>query len=76
MLHIIIYILLGFIRSLLHDIDKLALVDGYSTWRENEANSLSNLVQERFTYLQNPSDCKTAKKLVCSLNKASEKHEP
>lgn len=58
---------------MIHDIDNLAEVDGYSTWRENEANSLSNLVQERFKFLQNPTDCKTAKKLVCSLNKVSTK---
>lgn len=56
-------------RSLLHDIDQLADVDGYAMWREKEANDLSALVQKRFHYLQNPEDCKTAKKLVCSLNK-------
>lgn len=38
-------------------------------WREKESNDLSNLVQERFKHLQNPPDCKSAKKLVCSLNK-------
>lgn len=56
-------------QSILNDLDKLGEVDGYSTWREKESNDLSNLVQGRFRYLQNPSDCKKAKKLVCNLNK-------
>lgn len=49
--------------------EKLAEADGYSTWREKEANDLDTLVQSRFQYLQNPPDCKKARKLVCSLNK-------
>ncbi|CAH0560168.1 unnamed protein product [Brassicogethes aeneus] len=56
-------------RSLVRDIAQIAEVDGYSIWREKESNDLSNLVQERFAYLQNPPDCATAKKLVCNLNK-------
>lgn len=56
-------------RSLLHDITSLNEVDGYSTWREKESNELSELIQSRFRYLQNPPDCKTARKLVCTLNK-------
>ncbi|XP_045480462.1 alpha-(1,6)-fucosyltransferase isoform X3 [Harmonia axyridis] len=56
-------------RSLLHDIDKIQEVDGYAAWRERESKNLSDLVQTRFEYLQNPSDCANAKKLVCSLNK-------
>lgn len=56
-------------RSLLHDMNTLADVDGYTTWREKESNELSEMVQSRFQYLQNPPDCNSAKKLVCSLNK-------
>ncbi|KAK4886499.1 hypothetical protein RN001_002770 [Aquatica leii] len=56
-------------RSLLYDLEKLEYADGYSTWREKESNDLSNLVQSRFNYLQNPTDCKKAKKLICNLNK-------
>lgn len=63
--------MLFFYRSLLHDIDRLAEVDGYAIWREKEANDLSNLVQERFKYLQNPTNCKVAKKLVCNINKVT-----
>lgn len=55
--------------SLIHDVKELAESDGYSTWRELEANDLSNIVQSRLKYIQNPPDCKSAKKLVCNLNK-------
>lgn len=60
-------------RALIYDIEQLAEVDGYSTWREKESNDLSNLVQERFRYLQNPENCNTAKKLLCNLNKVRQK---
>ncbi|CAG0913374.1 unnamed protein product [Notodromas monacha] len=39
-------------------------------WREQEALELSSLVQRRLDYLQNPMNCRTAKKLVCTLSKA------
>lgn len=47
----------------------IADVDGFADWRKIENVALSNLVQRRLKYLQNPKDCKTAKKLVCDLNK-------
>lgn len=56
-------------RSLIHDVQLLSDVDGFATWREKEINALSDKVQNRFKYLQNPKDCKKARKLVCSLNK-------
>ncbi|XP_012256247.2 alpha-(1,6)-fucosyltransferase [Athalia rosae] len=56
-------------KSLIQDIDRLAQVDGYQDWREKESKDLSDLVQRRFKYLQNPEDCDRAKKLICSLNK-------
>ncbi|KAL3267484.1 hypothetical protein HHI36_011607 [Cryptolaemus montrouzieri] len=56
-------------RSLLHDIHQIEEVDGYAAWRERESKNLSDLVQMRFEHLQNPPDCTTARKLVCSLNK-------
>lgn len=49
--------------------DRLKQVDGFEAWREQEAKSLSDLVQRRLKYLQNPSDCQSARKLVCRLNK-------
>jgi hypothetical protein len=51
------------------DMDTLSEVDGYAAWREKEANDLSDLVQRRLDYLQNPVDCGSARKLVCNLNK-------
>ncbi|BES93248.1 Alpha-(1,6)-fucosyltransferase [Nesidiocoris tenuis] len=56
-------------RSLLRDVDRLSEEDGFNSWRLKEAVALSDLVQRRLTYLQNPSDCENAKKLVCKLNK-------
>lgn len=58
-------------RSLVSDMDRLANIDGYEQWREQEAQSLSDLVQRRLIYLQNPKDCSKARKLVCRLNKVS-----
>ena len=56
-------------KSLLNDISQMKMSDGYEHWRYKEAKDLSDLVQRRLTYLQNPEDCSTAKKLVCRLNK-------
>lgn len=56
-------------KSLMIDFDKLTKADGYNEWRKKESQDLSDLVQRRFRYLQNPSDCNKAKKLICSLNK-------
>ncbi|XP_071509730.1 alpha-(1,6)-fucosyltransferase-like [Diadema antillarum] len=56
-------------RSIITDIYNLSRVDGYAEWRRKEAKELSDLVQKRLRYLQNPQDCDTAKKLVCNLNK-------
>ncbi|KAF6205363.1 hypothetical protein GE061_019534 [Apolygus lucorum] len=56
-------------RSLIRDVNRLSEVDGFHSWRLKEAVALSDLVQRRLSYLQNPSDCDNAKKLVCKLNK-------
>ncbi|KAH8287618.1 hypothetical protein KR054_010905 [Drosophila jambulina] len=56
-------------RSLLSDMERLRQSDGYELWRQKEARDLSDLVQRRLHYLQNPSDCQNARKLVCKLNK-------
>lgn len=55
--------------SLLNDMDQMREVDGYEAWRRRESQALSDLVQRRLTFLQNPEDCSTAQKLVCRLNK-------
>uniref|UniRef100_A0A671Q8T0 Alpha-(1,6)-fucosyltransferase n=1 Tax=Sinocyclocheilus anshuiensis TaxID=1608454 RepID=A0A671Q8T0_9TELE len=56
-------------RSVMTDLYHLSQVDGAGDWREKEAKELSDLVQNRITYLQNPQDCSKARKLVCNINK-------
>lgn len=55
--------------SLVNDMNRLQQIDGYDQWRDREAQNLSDLVQNRLSYLQNPADCSKARKLVCRLNK-------
>ncbi|XP_042867235.1 alpha-(1,6)-fucosyltransferase-like [Penaeus japonicus] len=40
---------------------------GLSAWQKREVEELSNLVQHRIHALQNPVDCKSAKKMLCDL---------
>ncbi|XP_023558597.1 alpha-(1,6)-fucosyltransferase isoform X2 [Octodon degus] len=56
-------------RSIMTDLYYLSQTDGAGDWREKEAKDLTELVQRRITYLQNPKDCHTARKLVCNINK-------
>ncbi|KAJ8270052.1 hypothetical protein GJAV_G00109820 [Gymnothorax javanicus] len=56
-------------RSIMADLFFLSQTDGAGDWREMEAKHLSDLVQNRLTYLQNPADCSKARKLVCNINK-------
>ncbi|KAF6130125.1 fucosyltransferase 8 [Phyllostomus discolor] len=56
-------------RSIMTDLYYLSQTDGAGDWREKEAKDLTELVQRRITYLQNPKDCSKAKKLVCNINK-------
>jgi glycoprotein 6-alpha-L-fucosyltransferase len=56
-------------QSILNDLTDMKNSDGYEYWRHKEANALSSLVQRRLSYLQNPADCNSARKLVCRLNK-------
>ncbi|VVC25199.1 Glycosyltransferase family 23 (GT23) domain [Cinara cedri] len=52
-------------RSLITDVAKLAEVDGHDQWRQREHQYLSDLIERRLMYLQNPPDCSKAKKLAC-----------
>uniref|UniRef100_A0A1A9ZI66 Alpha-(1,6)-fucosyltransferase n=1 Tax=Glossina pallidipes TaxID=7398 RepID=A0A1A9ZI66_GLOPL len=54
-------------RSLLSDMERMRELDGYEVWRHEESQTLSDLVQKRLHYLQNPADCSKARKLVCKL---------
>lgn len=56
-------------RSLLKDVSTLAEVDNYSRWRQQESETLSDLVQNRLEELQNPPNWFTAKQLLCKLEK-------
>ncbi|XP_054717100.1 alpha-(1,6)-fucosyltransferase-like [Uloborus diversus] len=56
-------------RTIISDMNILKDLDGLGDWRKKEAEDLSNLVQKRLHYLQNPKDCRSAKKLLCNLNK-------
>ncbi|XP_013870941.1 alpha-(1,6)-fucosyltransferase [Austrofundulus limnaeus] len=56
-------------RSIMTDLYYLSQADGVGEWRTKEAKDLSDLVQNRITYLQNPPDCSKARKLVCNINK-------
>ncbi|XP_069773480.1 alpha-(1,6)-fucosyltransferase isoform X2 [Narcine bancroftii] len=56
-------------RSIMTDVYYLSQTDGAGDWREKEAKDLTELVQRRITYLQNPKDCSKAQKLVCNINK-------
>ncbi|XP_045528087.1 alpha-(1,6)-fucosyltransferase [Pieris brassicae] len=54
---------------ILSDQQKLPELDGYQDWRQQEAANVSDLVQKRLKYLQNPSNCRDARKVICNLNK-------
>ncbi|GIY50593.1 alpha-(1,6)-fucosyltransferase [Caerostris extrusa] len=56
-------------RVIYSDLTKFKDLDGLREWREKEAKELSDIVQKRLHYLQNPKDCQSAKKLLCNLNK-------
>lgn len=56
-------------RTLLNDFDQMASNDGYEGSRHKESRDLSDLVQKRLHYLQNPPDCSVARKLVCKVRK-------
>ena len=44
-------------------------MEEHDKWRASEAHALSNVVQKRLHFLQNPKDCSKARKLICNLNK-------
>nr|XP_053643900.1 alpha-(1,6)-fucosyltransferase-like [Cherax quadricarinatus] len=57
------------IRILQYDLRRLGQVgDEEGSWRQREAEELSEEIQHRLHRLQHPPDCATAKKLLCDLN--------
>ncbi|XP_059164715.1 alpha-(1,6)-fucosyltransferase-like isoform X2 [Physella acuta] len=59
----------GYRRTMLDDFEKIRRANNADQWRLNQSKELGDLVQRRFHYLQNPVNCKAAKKLVCNLHK-------
>lgn len=51
---------------MLSDWKQMSLNDNYESWRQEEARKLEELVQKRFYYSQNPSNCDSAKYLRCT----------
>ena len=54
-------------RVTMADIHKLASADGSEILRKAELDELSDVIQHRFQYVQNPANCSTSKRLVCIL---------
>ncbi|XP_065052139.1 alpha-(1,6)-fucosyltransferase-like isoform X2 [Rhopilema esculentum] len=54
----------------IHELEILRDLDGMGTYRKTMHRKLSNEVRQRLNKLQNPDDCKKARRLVCTLNKA------
>lgn len=52
------------------EIYNISMSNNFGIKRSKVARNLSKKIQEKFKKLQNPANCKTAKKLVCDLNKA------
>ena len=50
------------------DLEQLLENDNHGKWRQEEADQLFSEVQLAIHQLQNPSDCRRAKKLVCHLS--------
>ena len=57
------------IKVIMADAEKLENHPTFATWKKLTAAELAQLVQKRFYYLQNPKDCKKARKLICDLSK-------
>ena len=58
------------VNIILANAHNLSSTDWLGEWKTNEMTKLTQKVKKRFDELQNPSDCDSAKKLVCDLNKA------
>ena len=54
--------------AILSQLEDLSNYDGYNSWREKESKELTDLVQKRISFIQNPRSCSNAKKLFCSID--------
>jgi len=58
-------------RQVTSHVWKLPNQDGYQKLRQKEISELTRIVQKRIQALQNPADCSTVKKLVCSVKQGN-----
>lgn len=58
------------IDLILAEVYNVSMSNNFGFKRNQVSKNLSRKIQEKFKELQNPPDCKKAKKLVCDLNKA------
>ncbi|CAG5127662.1 unnamed protein product, partial [Candidula unifasciata] len=58
----------GYKRTLFGDFEKLRTANKADVYRNQRLQELGDLIQRRLEFLQNPTDCKTSKKLVCILS--------
>ena len=56
-------------QSITVDVEKLGVIGGVKQWLDKESKEANSIVDKRLEKLQNPSDCSSAKKLVCDLSK-------
>ena len=55
------------VKTVMIDLERLEDHPAIATWKNKTAEELAQLVQKRLYYLQNPKDCKAARKLICDL---------
>jgi len=57
------------VKTIVADLEELEEHPAIAKWKKQTAVDLAQLVQKRFHSLQNPKNCKTARKLICDLTK-------
>ncbi|CAJ0589879.1 unnamed protein product [Cylicocyclus nassatus] len=55
--------------SLLATAANFSEIEGASAWRKKSLQAVTDTIQEKIRRMQNPEDCRTAKALVCNLDK-------
>ena len=54
--------------AILSQLSDLSKYDGHNSWRIKENKELTDSVQKRLYFIQNPQNCSNAKKLLCSID--------
>ena len=50
------------------EMEQIGDMDSFSQWRKKEIKQLSSIVESAILRLQNPTDCKKAKKIICNYS--------